>query len=342
MNATEERASAMRSRAEDWRKEGLIAAEQEREIAEAFAVPVRSYGVLAQAVFFLLTCIGAGAFYGLAEVFDLPSGFLTAIAAIAAAEALIRKKRWFHTGVEAALWLAAMLALVSTLPRTGSRESLLVIAAAIAIAGVRVRNPLFSIAVGGLIVAWAEGRFNLGTIAAIVIASVAMLALLREWARPSSEWLWIALVVTMPIAGRIAADRAWLPFTTAMYAAFGAVALALAIRKRHHALFVASAIALGIAIVEVARRVALANEVKLAAGGTLLLALAWIAARVLRDRTSGWVVTPAKLTPADDVLQTAGSLLMARAQSEDAKVAASEARPEGDGGFGGAGATGKF
>lgn len=297
-------------------------------------IPWRTHGLIARVVFFGLTAVGLFAFVQLLEVFGVGKpGIPAGAIALAAAELLIRR-RWWWTGVEEALWLGAMLALIAELPSSGRPESLLVIAAACALPGLRVRNPLFGAAAAVLVVAYFEKRFDLGAIAALLLAFVAVLALLRTWRRPSTEWLWIALAIVLPIAGRVYADEVWRVVTITLYASFGAATLLLAIRRRHHALFLSGAIALAIAATDFAEKIAVPVEAKLAFAGTLLLVGSWLLARALNDRRTGIVITPAKLTQFDDELEVAATISIPQQNFDQ--------RMESGGRFGGAGATGDY
>jgi hypothetical protein len=345
MNAQEERDRAVRDRAGEWRGEGLISEETRRAVEASIVVSWRSYGVVAQCVFFILTAIGMAAAYGLSHVVGLPlRGVFAGVAFVATAEFLIHQK-WFGTGVEAALWIGGLIAMISELPSSGKPEAMLVFAAVCAIAGARVRNPIFGAAAAIFVMIYAEKKGDLGVVTALVIAGIAVLALLREWRRPSTEWLWIVIALALPVAGRFTADDKWWRMTIALYATFGAVALVLAIVKRHHALFFSGAIGLAIAQVELSRKVlSLPLEAKLATGGVFLFALATIVSRALRTRTTGLVVTPSNLTGADEALSVAGALVAHRASQADipSEPAPAETRAQGDGGFGGAGATGDY
>lgn len=298
-------------------------------------IPWRTHRLLLRAVLFVLTTLGVGAFYLLLEAFDVEwKGLITGVIAIAVAELLIHLRRWWWTGVEEALWLAATYALVSELPSSGRPEALLVLALAAAVPGWRVRNPLFGAAAACFVVQYFEQRFDLGVVSAIVLAALAVLALLRTWRRPSTEWLFIAIAVVLPVAGRADADPIWRTMTIILYTAFGAATLYLAIRKRHHAFFVSGGIALAIAATDFAERIALPDEAKLAAAGALLLVGSWLAARALKEKTQGLVATPAKLTTFDDDLEIAATLALPQQNFEQ--------RMESGGEFGGAGATGKY
>jgi hypothetical protein len=173
-------------------------------------------------------------------------------------------------------------------------------------------------------------------IVAIAIATIAVLALLRTWRRPSAESLWVALAMTMPLAGRFAADVNWRDMTILLYGGFAALTLALALRKRHHGLFAGGGIALAIAATELAQAIDAPLEAKLAAGGAILLGGSWLVSRALLDRTHGYVLAPMKL---DETVDIAATLVSTGAVGS--RPAEPPTRP-GGGGFGGAGASGEY
>lgn len=306
--------------------------------SEQLDVPWRTNGILAQCVFFVLTCIGLGATYGLIHVLDFPGpGFVMGAGAIVLAEVLIAR-RWFFTGVEAALWITGLLAMISELPSSGKPEALLVLAAAAAIAGARVRNPLFGAAAAILVMVYIETRFDLGVLFALALAFIACLALLRTWQRPTTEWLWIAMVIVMPLAGRFTADEKWRFMTIALYLVYGAIALVLALTRRHHALFFSAMLALEIAAIDLREFIPGSAEVKLAGAGFALLAIAFVVSRALRNRTRGFVLTPLQLTPFDDAIEASATLAL----RPEVSTAPPPEPVQGGGSFGGAGASGDF
>lgn len=324
MTADHERAREMRSR--DW--------PIDRAIVDAeFPQPWRGYGLLARIVFFVLTCAGIAAFIGLTD-----AELVAAALSLGLAEFLIRKRRWFHTGVEEALWIGGLFAALQALPNSNAPEGNLLLAAAAGIAGFRVRNPLFGALAAFFITAYLERVADLGTLGATLIALAALFALYRTWKRPSTEWLFIALAVTMPVAGAIHADSRWALVTIALNLAFAAIAFVSAIVKRHHWMFAAAAVALVVAVSFASGRFHWRGDLTLGIAGAALLLAAWLTAVALRNRTRGLVMTPAKVTEFDDDLQSIGTFTAATPSAGNPP----ESRPQEGGGFGGAGATGDF
>lgn len=327
MNVQHERNLSLRSRVKD----------------APLDVPWRTSSLLGQAGFFFLTCIAFAALRLFIGLFGSLAGVITGVIAIALAEYLIGARKWFFTGVEAALWICGVLSIISDLPSSGTPESNLVIAAVVAIAGLRVRNPLFGAGAAIFVMIYFERRFDLGVLSALLLALIACLALLREWRRPSTEALWIVLAIVMPIAGRTVADEKWMNLTIALYATLGAIALVLAILKRHHALFLCAMIAIAIAGFDVAEKIFAPPEVKFAVAGALLLAIAFVITRALRDRTSGFVLTIEQLTPFDDAIESGATISLQPSTPTSTPTGAPESGPQtGGGSFGGAGASGDY
>ena len=202
-----------------------------------------------QLLFFVLTFVGVFAFYFLCGELQLPKGYLTAAVALGLAEYLILGRGWKHTGVEDALWIGGLFAILHDYDGNAD-HILLFYAAASAVAGARVRNPLFGALAAVFVTAYMETKHDLGVLTALAFATIALVALCRTWRRRSTEWLWIAIALILPLAGWVAVDREWRNATIAVYAAFGAIALVLAIVKRHHALFFASMIGFAVAATE--------------------------------------------------------------------------------------------
>ncbi|HYO75834.1 MAG TPA: hypothetical protein VE010_05175 [Thermoanaerobaculia bacterium] len=334
MNVVHERNHVLRERL---RGEALLSKPMAAELEQ----PWRTNGVVVQVLFFVLTSVALGSFYGLCELFKVPSpGVVVGVIAIALAEYLMRARRWFWTGVEAALWIAGLIALITELPNSGRPEAVLVFAAAFAIAGARVRNPLFGAIAAALVAFYCETRFDLGVVVALAIALVAMLALLWTWKRPSTEWLFIAVALVLPVVGRLYGDENWQWLTITLYFVFAAIALALAIAKPHHLFFLTAMLAGAISSVDLARLVKyLPVEARFAIAGALLLGIAYAISQLLRDRTTGFVLTPAKLTPFDDELQLAATFAI---KPESSEPVPSDGLKPGGGSFGGAGASGDY
>ena len=282
--------------------------------------------------FFVLTCIGVVAFAAFFSIIHAPYGVLTLAATIAAAELLIRMYKFQRTGVESALWIAGPIAFIISLPSQGKPEALLVFAAAALIAGLRVRNPVF-IAAGAVLVdvyVHVKTHSALATVAfALGVTAGAAVALAREWKRPTTEWMWIALVLVMPLASYLAVTTLGIAYVIA-----GIALLAGGIAIKHRALLIGGAVSLATGAFEMQKHLAIADEAKLIAGGVIVLAIAIVMTRILRNNTRGFVIS--KTEDKYEVAQILGAIRIPAQPSP----AASDHLDAGGGGFGGGGATG--
>src|SRR5262249_24964825 len=179
------------------------ALELRRRKIDAAEVSWRRNGLLLALVFFALTLAGLAATFWLLELWHLPKGWITAALAIVTSEVLIRRYRFFGTGVEAALWLGGLFAWILGLPGKGSPDALLLFAVAAAVAGYRMRNALFGAIASVFVIGYFAARDARGTAAAVglLVSMAALLVLTREIRRPSTEWLFSALLVITPVAG---------------------------------------------------------------------------------------------------------------------------------------------
>lgn len=302
----------------------------------------KTSGILAYIVFFILTTVGVASLAGFFSLLKV-SLLVPGLVAIVLAEYLIGVWRWWATGVEAALWLGGLFTLIFSIEGGPKPEALLLFAAASAIAGARVRQPLFGALAAVFVLSYFDDKqlplaaFVLG----IAITLAALAALTRTWKRPSTEWLWISLLLVMPVAayvtGGFYSGGPQLPII-AVYAALAAVCLAAGLRLRHHAPLVAAAIGTIVLAHEVHDLFDLPAEAALSLAGFSLLIAAWLVTRALRDKTHGLTATPEQLTPLDSELE----LLAAVHATSATQPATPDGRQGGGGTFGGAGATGDY
>jgi uncharacterized membrane protein YgcG len=297
-------------------------------------------GVLWSLLLFGLTTLALAATFWLAGEVQLPRGLVTGALALTVAEMLIGRWRFFGTGVESALWIGGLFALIFGLPGSGKPEVFLLFAAAAALAGFRVRNPLFGAGAAVLVVVYLAER-RLWPLAAglgVTLSLAALAALARELRRPSTEMLFSTLLVVPPIAGAIASAGETSATWAVVYLAAACVCAVSGIRMRAHAPLIAAGAYVAIAIVTLAVHDLLPwpREWRLMAGGAALLALAAGLSRILRRRRAGIVVTPDRLTPLDEALEIGGTLAL---QPRSGPAAPTR---ESGGRFGGGGASGHF
>lgn len=337
----DERALSLRNRVHRWRKAKLIDDAAAKAILERFPTDWRSNGLLAQVVAFGLTGVGVALFAAFWQLI-VESTIVAAVVAIVLAEVLIRGQQWWSTGVESALWLGGLFAFIGALPGNGRTEALLLFAAACVAGVIRLRQPWFAALALIFVTVYLEAKPAPDAIALFLGIGVALIALAllhKQWSRPSTEWILIALLVVAPPCAYFGSYRA-LPklVNAAIFAALMVIFIVSGLRRRHHAPLVAAAICVAFVAAETHDFLPLVDEARLAIGGAALLLLAAIVSRALRGRTFGLVATPPPRTDADELLDLGGAIVATPQQPANAP----EGRPQGDGGFGGAGATGGF
>src|SRR5579859_2908656 len=226
--------------------------EEERDLR---ASQWRRMPLAAEIAFFVLTAIAVEAFYGLCRLLQLPQGWLTLGVAIATAEWLIQKKRFWRTGVESALWIGGLVAFIFSLPSSGEPEAILVFVAAFALAGWRLRNAVFgTIAVVLIFVYLGVKDWDWAAlIAGVLLAMTAAAATVRVWRRVSSEELVSAIAVIAPIAGYAAYAFAGNHSEAGVVLLFVIVAifdLATGVTYRVRAPLIASVVCVAVACIE--------------------------------------------------------------------------------------------
>jgi hypothetical protein len=170
------------------------------------------------------------------------------------------------------------------------------------------------------------------------IAAISLVLLAREWRRPSTELLFITIILVAPIAGAAASwERTSLAWSLA-YIALAAAEVMFAIRTRHQAAFYGAAVSTTIAAIMLRDVLLLATEWKLIIAGAFLFAVSVAISRALGEKTSGFVMTPVK-NMAEEAMRVLGTVALAPHATSPAPA---NSQPGGGGSFGGAGASGKF
>lgn len=281
---------------------------------------------------FVLTAFGVAALYGFCELLDTPSGWVTMLLALATAEWLIWRHKFWRRGVEEALWIGGLVAFIASLPSSGKPEAILAFVAAFAVAGIRLRHEYFGTAAICLVLVYfaAKDWQLLAPLAGAVIGFVA--ALFSH--RPLFFWTAIAA----PITGYLTrADKAPELAVIAIFAVLAIADLAIGVRLRQRAPLIAGAVSTALVAIEARELVDIPAEWKLMLAGGALLAVAALLMRALRDRKSGIVVTETPRSEALDLLEAAATLPAGQ------HAAGVNATPERGGGeFGGAGASGDY
>jgi hypothetical protein len=309
-------------------------------------------------VYSILAIVALAALFGFFAILSLPKEWLTGIVAIGTAEWLIRRYHFFATGLESTLWIAGVFVLIFTLPSSGKVEALLVFAFAAGLAGWRMRDAFFGVCAVALVVVYVAAKSNdvMATMAAAaVLALAAAIAMRRVWQRPTTEWLFAGIALSMPVTGWTATIvmRVFHNFAASVPVALiltatAAVLLTMGLRFRDRVLLISGSIAFALVAVELHDRIDLPMEAKLVTFGVAFIAAGAVLARSLRHATSGFVTTAVRVAAYDEAMQIGGILAVAphgdhAAASHDTggPQLADSAGPT-DKSFGGAGAGGEY
>lgn len=291
----------------------------------ADAAPWRHSGVLLRIVFSVLAAFAVSTLYGLCVLLHLPKGLVASAMAIGTAEWLIRRYRFFGTGLESALWLCGTFAFIFGLPSSGKVEAILVFAAAAALSGWRMRNAFFGVLAAVLIVAYVAVKWEYGSALTMAVASTLAIAaaVAMRWVqqRPSTERLFVGFALAMPVAGYLAtvgqrifrsgAYQASNMPVAAILSATALLLLAAGIAWRDRALLVSGTVSFALVSVELHDLFAYPTEAKLIVGGIVVAAVAIALARALRGATRGFVITPVRSSAVDEAMQIGGVIAVA-------------------------------
>ena len=297
---------------------------EERAHAMRAATPWRYNRTGLRVVYSILAAIAVLALFGFVAIVATPvRGLFTAAIAIGVSERLIRKHHFFGTGLETSLWICGLFAFLFGLPSHGKVEAILVFAAAAALAGWRMRSAFLGVLAAILIVVYIAAKWDhssvLSMAAASVITIAAALAMMRVWQRPSTERLFAGLVLAMPVAGYLATVGQRIFHTgfptdvpvALVLAATGLVLLIAGVARRDRAILVSSIVSLALSIVEVRDLIDYPAEAKLIAAGILVIAIAAVLGRVMRNATRGFVVTPVQSGAYEEAMQIGGIISVA-------------------------------
>jgi hypothetical protein len=279
------------------------------------------------------------------------------IACIAAAEWLILGRRHFWSGIEEALEVAGLTLLAVECWRHADwlhSAGAWFVGTALAIAGVRLLNPLFTtLAALALVLALDAPPLASGLVC-YGVGFAALLAGAYSFRRPSHDRMLDALVVVMPVAGYVwSAEReqhwstfdylhgdisAWIVPLCSL--AFGVIALITGLRRRARPPLISFMLCVACTAYELRNLTGLSLETRLIVWGSILLLVSVTVDRQLRIGRAG--ITSRPLREDEDsagFLAIAGSAVLTP-QTAPQKVAAPF--EGGGGGFAGGGASGKY
>ena len=325
---------------------------------------------LTRCLFFALGIVAAVMSYAVANLLNLPAWeVLCGLALIAAAEWLIATRHLFASGIEEALWSAGAVGIAfklwDVLPGLHNNTSgLLLVAAALLIAGFRLLNPLLTTA-GAIMVSialtlrtgwlWTSNSNLTATAFCFSIGFLALSLGARHYARPAHDRMLDWLVVTMPAVGylwtlwnrsssfkfemlREPHFATLLPLLLPL--TLGALALATGLRRRTHAPLISALLCVVCLAVELRAVTGMSLQWRLIVWGTVGLFAAIAVEHWLRTPRNG--ITSQDVEDSSDALNLI-PLAGAAAMTPPAAGPAVQPGVQGQGGgFSGGGASGKF
>lgn len=337
----EERRLALIERARGWKRAGLIDKDQSAQIQSHLTTSWKHGSLLSRIAFFFLTSLAVGALYGILSVADLAlRGWVTAAFAIGLAELLISSRRFIHTGVEEGLYLTGLFCLIFPDLAAHNEQVLLLLAGASVVAGWRVLNAWFVVLGVGFGLLYVGAEFDpihcgvVSTIAGIVALSLLPVPFRRPF---HSSWLaGTALVTPLLVWGALRIDLN----ISLLYglAVLSIVAAMVTLMFRLHSALLSALLSTSLLAFELSRRLSGRVETKLMVGGAFLFVIA-----VLVER---WLRVPRRRFTSQKLIEPDSRLLDVAAIYSAASLVSPAAevpqRQQDDGGFGGAGASGKF
>jgi hypothetical protein len=314
----------------------------------------RSAKLLSRCLFFLLGLIAAAmiatVLNGLfGSKFTLVS---TGLVALVAGEWLIVARRNFGSGIEEALEATGLTMLATECasrfnasPHVGTALA----GAALAVAGLRLLNPLFT-TLGVLALVFSLHAPPIAT--AVVCYGVGVIALVagaHDFRRPAYDQMLDALVVVTPLAGYLwsayhgGGVAPW--FAPLASLLFAAITLVIGLRRRTHAPLVAFMLCIACAAYEWRGLVGSSPAARLMVWGCVLLLVSSVLERALRASHGG--ITSRRLReegPEMGYLETAGSAALAQHSPAPQSPAPQPVPPVAGGGgrFSGGGASGTY
>lgn len=298
------------------------------------------------------------------------SNFIAGLILVLAGETLIARRRLFAAGIEEALEVAGLVMIAVQLLDSFSiwrnvTEGALLVAAAFAVAGVRLLNPLFTTLAAVAVSVACGDLFDRGSVtdsSTPVLASAycLLLAFLGlslgavTFRRPSHDRMADWLVVVMPPAaylwiasahnGTASLDYLYSHTSLALASVaiplvFGFAALCTGLLRRTHAPLLAFALCVACVAYELRKVTGMPLEVRLIVWGTALLAIAVALDRILRTPRGG--ISSQQLRERDgplELLQLAGAAGM----TPHAEQVSNRGFEGGGGTFSGGGASGKY
>jgi hypothetical protein len=336
----------------------------------------RSTGPLARAALFVLGFIAAVLLFGILGFSNETTALIAGLLSAGVGEWLTVRKRLHASGIEEGLcvagflligaWAASQAAEALGSPMYESARIILVLAAGAA--GLRLLNPFVTTCAVIALIDWlgstaaarafdqAAGAGMTEFVFGSTLAALALALGARTYERPSYDRMLDWLVATLPVAaylqhatwsvvagaGAVPSAHSGRLATTALLLGLGVAMLMVGLRRRRHAPLIGFMGCVACLAVELRLATTLATETWLIVCGLVALVAGTVLDRYLRQSRDG--ITSAKLTDREgplDLLQTTGAAVLAGRAAPEGLTAAPTVT-QGEGRFGGGGASGSY
>ena len=316
---------------------------------------------LKRVALFVLGCVTSGLTFAFFEDMHVAgSTWVPALLLLAAGEWLILRRKLFACGIEEALDAAGIVGLMLTLKVTSSDLGACVaLAAAFALAGFRLLNPLFATlsAIAAAIAIALASHPGLNAYSAALapanaapsyfcfaVAGIALALSTRVIRRPAYDRMLGWLVIAMPLTGYTALSDFGnaahsLRWTALLPLLFGCVALAVGVRRRLHAPLLSFILCMACGAYELRDLSPVSLQTRLLVGGSLVLLLGIALERWLRTPRHG--VTSQPVDDGETALELAQMAGAATISPQPQEAGAGRFKGDG-GGFSGGGASGTY
>jgi hypothetical protein len=319
---------------------------EERLMAVGAPVAWKSFPMLPRIGFFILASICAGALFGfIAATFRSghAGALIAGVVAIAAAEILIGRFRFFASGLEEALWFVGVMGIAGRfIPYGASWQTwLTVFGVASLVAAIRLLNPACAV-LGAVLIPFSFGSLAAPFCALVALVALALLPLPRR--RPSIEHTIGALAVVMPLVAYLfAKDGTFVfdPLVAGPLLLYAVGALIVGVHFRLHAPLLALFPTLGCIAYEVRELSGLTLEARLIVWGSVLLGVSIAVERSLKTPRHGITSRQLRDDKLGDLLQLAGTVAIAPHHQTPPEQGGPQLETGGSS-FGGAGAGGDF
>lgn len=351
ISAADERDLALRAKLLAWKKGGAAVPDELTRPRSGWRVS----RLFSRIAFFVLALLAAASFWGLCELLSFHGELVTGVSALVLAEVLIRR-RFLRTGIEEAFYIAGLCALIFAIPSEGSVEGLLLFAAAFAVAGARLAEPLFVAAAPYFVIAYLSDKTHhetVGGLASLVIFGVAVVLARAEQQRPFvAHALDLLKATALPVGFLLLYvvfdSPSLIPYSfLALGLGVGGAAMFQALRDHDRALLIGGGLTLTLAAALLGGRLdVLPHEWEMILAGSVVMIVTMHLHRRLAGRRIG--ITSDAITSVEgiDSLEVAATLAAAAAEGQGRDGAAapvvSRAESSSTGSFGGAGASGDY